>query len=318
MRKNTPGVNTPWRWREKGGKFSIEINTNTGNFVSSKPPNGNVTSNQSRMELALRASELSYRRLFEAAQDGILILDVATGCITDANPFLVKLLGYSHAEMVGQTVGELSPFKDIVSNQAMLERLQKDGYVRYEDLPLETKDGRKVAVEFVSNVYQAGDKQVIQCNIRDITARKKTERQLALLHTCVAHLNEIVMITEAEPVANDRIVFVNEAFERITGYTSAEVLGRSPRFLHGEKTDRRMLEEIQHALAQRQAIRRQVINYRKMAPSFGWILTSFPFLIAGANAPPSWPSTGQHGGEKKRGAAAVENRPAGSATRFIH
>ena len=238
--------------------------------MSRAHPNGNVTRNHSRMEQALRTSELSYRRLFEAAQDGILILDVATGRITDANPFLAKLLGFSHAEMVGQTVGELSPFKDVVSNQAMLERLQKDGYVRYEDLPLETKDGRKVAVEFVSNVYQAGDKQVIQCNIRDITARKKTEQRLALLHTCVAHLNEIVMITEADPVdePGPRIVFVNDAFERITGYTSAETLGRSPRFLQGEKTDRRMLDEIQHALTQRQAIRRQVINYRKNGTEF--------------------------------------------------
>ncbi len=238
--------------------------------MSGEQPNGTATGSETRLELALRASELSYRRLFEAAQDGILILDVETGRITDVNPFLVKLLGFSHAEMVGQTVGELSPFKDLVSNQAMLERLQKDGYVRYENLPLETKDGRKVAVEFVSNVYQAGDKKVIQCNIRDITARKQTEQRLALLHTCVAHLNEIVMITEADPVCEPgpRIVFVNEAFERITGYTSAETLGRSPRFLQGEKTDGRVLEEIQHAVTQRQAIRRQVLNYRKNGAEF--------------------------------------------------
>ena len=78
----------------------------------------------------LRVSELCYRRLFEAARDGILILDAATGCITDANPFLVELLGFSHGEMIGKTVGELSPFRDILSNQAMLERLQKDGYSR--------------------------------------------------------------------------------------------------------------------------------------------------------------------------------------------
>jgi PAS domain S-box-containing protein len=80
---------------------------------------------------------------------------------------LIKLLGFSLSEMVGKTVGELSPFKDIVSNQAMLERLQSVGYVRYENLPLKTRDGRQVAVEFVSNVYQVGDRRVIQCNIRD-------------------------------------------------------------------------------------------------------------------------------------------------------
>src|ERR1700675_557453 len=119
-----------------------------------------------------------YRRLFEAARDGILILDVDTGRIRDVNPFLVELLGFSHAEMVGKTVGELSPFKDIESNKIMLERLQREGYVRYEDLPLETRDGRHIAVEFVSNVYQAGDKKVIQCNVRDITERKRTEEKL--------------------------------------------------------------------------------------------------------------------------------------------
>ncbi len=139
--------------------------------------NENVTGNE-----ALRASELSYRRLFETAKDGILILDVDTGRINDVNPFLIELLGFSHREMTGKTVGELSPFKDIESNQAMLERLQKDGYVRYENLPLETMDGRHIAVEFVSNVYQAGDTKVIQCNIRDITERKHAENEIRRLN----------------------------------------------------------------------------------------------------------------------------------------
>jgi PAS domain S-box-containing protein len=133
----------------------------------------NVAGNGARTEQALRASELSYRRLFEAAKDGILILDVDTGRINDVNPFFSKLLGFSRSEILGRTVGELSPFKDIESNQAMLERLQKDGYVRYEDLPLETRDGRKITVEFVSNVYQAGDCNVIQCNVRDITDKNR-------------------------------------------------------------------------------------------------------------------------------------------------
>jgi len=72
--------------------------------------NGNARDARTRSERALRASELSYRRLFEAAQDGILILDADTGRINDVNPFLIKLLGFSHDEMVGKTVGELSPF----------------------------------------------------------------------------------------------------------------------------------------------------------------------------------------------------------------
>jgi PAS domain S-box-containing protein len=128
------------------------------------------------------ASELRYRRLFETAQDGILILEADTGRVSDVNPFLVKLLGFSREEMVGKTVGELSPFRDVVSNQAMLKRLQKDGYVRYEDLPLETREGRHIAVEFVSNVYQSGNEKVIQCNIRDITRRKHAEAEILQLN----------------------------------------------------------------------------------------------------------------------------------------
>jgi len=145
--------------------------------------NGNRNDTETHTEQALRASELSYRRLFEAAKDGILILDVDTGRINDVNPFLTKLLGFSHSEMAGKTVGELSPFKDIESNKVMLARLQKDGYVRYENLPLETRDGRHIAVEFVSNVYEAGDHNVIQCNIRDITKRKTAEDEAKRFNT---------------------------------------------------------------------------------------------------------------------------------------
>lgn len=134
-------------------------------------------------QASLRASELSYRRVFEAAKDGILILDAVSGRIADVNPFLCSLLGFPRVDVLGKTVGELSPFKDIESNQAMLERLQRDGYVRYEHLPLETLDGRRIDVEFVSNVYQAGDRSVIQCNIRDITDRKRAEDEIHRLNT---------------------------------------------------------------------------------------------------------------------------------------
>jgi PAS domain S-box-containing protein len=136
-----------------------------------------------RTEQALRASELSYRRLFEAAKDGILILETDTGRISDVNPFLVEMLGFSHGELVGTPIWELGPFRDIVANKAKFEQLQQQGYVRYENLPLETRDGRKIAVEFVSNVYPAGDRNVIQCNVRDITERKRVEEQIRALNT---------------------------------------------------------------------------------------------------------------------------------------
>jgi PAS domain S-box-containing protein len=241
--------------------------------------NGNGGSQGSPSADTLRASELSYRRLFEAAKDGILILDVETGRITDVNPFLLELLNFSRSEMLGKTVGELSPFKDIESNKLMLEHLQADGYVRYEDLPLETSDGRHIAVEFVCNVYAAGDRQVIQCNVRDITARKKSDEHLTMLSTCIAHLNEIVLVTEAEiEMPGPRIVFVNPAFERITGYAPAEAIGQSPRFLQGEKTDRQTLAEIHQALARGEPIKRQLLNYKKDGTEYWMDIDIVPVL----------------------------------------
>lgn len=145
-------------------------------------PTNDAAAQHPEPDSTLLASELSYRRLFEAARDGILILEEDTGRITDVNPFLTELLGFSRDEMGGKTVGELSPFKDLESNQAMLARLQEYGYARYENLPLETRDGRRIAVEFVSNVYKAGDHKVIQCNIRDITARKHAEDEIRRLN----------------------------------------------------------------------------------------------------------------------------------------
>ena len=126
----------------------------------------------------IKTSELRYRRLFEAAQDGILILNAATGAITDVNPFLIRMLGYSREEFVQKKLWEVGAFRDVKASQEAFAALQEEEHIRYEDLPLRTKDGRLIDVEFISNVYRVGKENVIQCNIRDISARKQAQDAL--------------------------------------------------------------------------------------------------------------------------------------------
>ena len=118
----------------------------------------------SRTIHALAASEMRFRRLFEAAQDGILMLDADTGSIVDANPFLMNLLGFSSEDLKGKKLWEIGLLGDVEASKASFIELQEKGYVRYENLPLETKNHRHVEVEVVSNVYKAGETMIIQCN----------------------------------------------------------------------------------------------------------------------------------------------------------
>src|SRR5471032_441090 len=128
--------------------------------------------------VSLRQSEIRYRRLFEAAHDGVLILDSVSRKITDANPFMSHLLGYRHEELLGKELWEIGLLKDEQASQAAFRQLQKNGQVRYEDLPLESKSGAKREVEIVANRYDEDGTQVVQCNVRDITERKRTEGAL--------------------------------------------------------------------------------------------------------------------------------------------
>jgi PAS domain S-box-containing protein len=234
----------------------------------------------SSSEEVVRASEVSYRRLFEAARDGILILDAQTGRITDVNPFLVELLGFSHNEMIGKTVGELSPFKDIESNKVMLERLQNDGYVRYENLPLERRDGRKIAVEFVSNVYQADGQRVIQCNIRDITERKRTENQLKASFKEIGDLkfalDEHGIVDFSDP--EGKITYVNDKFCAISKYSRQELLGRDHGILNSGHHSKEFIRDFWATITQGRVWHGEMKNKAKDG-SFFWVdMTTVPFL----------------------------------------
>ena len=143
-------------------------------------PNRMVPAQQREETLlqALENSEIQYRRLFDTAGDGILVVDAATGIVTDANPFLLEMLGYGRDELLGRRLWKIGVFKDRALAESIFASLHIEGFVRHENVALVSRDGRSLEVEFVGNFYEADHQKVIQCNIRDVTERRRLEARI--------------------------------------------------------------------------------------------------------------------------------------------
>nr|WP_319564408.1 EAL domain-containing protein [uncultured Rhodoferax sp.] len=171
------------------------------------PTGGTCEPQTDATQKALRISESRYRRLFEAAQDGILLLNADTAQIEDVNPYLINMLGYSHGEFLGKKLWEVGPFADKAQSQEMFVALQEKGYARYDDLPLKTKAGTIIPVEFVSNAYDCEGIKVIQCNIRNISERHADRAKIlrfTQLYATLSQCNKAIVhcTTETELFQN--------------------------------------------------------------------------------------------------------------------
>jgi PAS domain S-box-containing protein len=196
---------------------------------------GNVTNaiiqevditDRKRAEEALVNSEIRYRRLFETAQDAILILDADTNKIIDANQFIKDLLGYNPEELLGKALWEIGELKDTLACKISYQELQTKGYIRCEHVPLITKDGRHVDVEVVANAYQVDNNRIIQCNIRDITERKRTEEEL---RESILFTNKLIEATALSTWISDEngtAIKANPACYKFFGATEEEVIGK--------------------------------------------------------------------------------------------
>ena len=176
-------------------------------------------------EARLRASEIRYRRLFEAAHDGVVLIDPGTRKITDVNPFMTKLLGYTRAQLIGKELFEIGLLKDKAASRKMFRVLKRSRALRYENLPLERRDGHRQEVEVVANLYMEDSRPIIQCNIRDITERKRAERAL------VASEERFRVLFELGPVG----VYSCDASGRILDFNrrAVELWGRKPDLARG-------------------------------------------------------------------------------------
>jgi two-component system cell cycle sensor histidine kinase/response regulator CckA len=216
---------------------------------------------------ALRASESRYRRLFEAAKDGILILDADSGRIVDVNPYMTELTGYVRDDFMGKHIWEIGPFRDTAASMHSFAELQAREYVRYDDLPLRTIHGRNVDVEFVSNVYLVNGDKVIQCNIRDITKRKRVEAALLMQDRAVQAVLLGILISDAKQ-ADNPIVYASPGFTRLTGYAHDEIVGKNCRLLQGPDTDPTSVVAIRDAIREQRSCVVELLNYRKDGTSF--------------------------------------------------
>ncbi len=176
---------------------------------------------------SIASSELRYRRLFESAQDGILILDFKSGKIVDANPFIIGLIGYAFSELLGKELWEIGCIIDKELVRKAYMELQSKNYIRYEDLPLQHKQGHIIDVEFVSNVYDVGREKVIQCSIRDVSERKFLAQKVAQSELRYRSLFERaqngIMILD---FVSGKIVDANPFILNLLGFSASELCGK--------------------------------------------------------------------------------------------
>ena len=174
-------------------------------------------------------SEIRYRRLFEAAHDGVLILDACTRKIIDANPYMTQMLGYPHDQLVGKELFEIGLLGDEAASQEMVKSLKGTNQVRYENLPLEGQGGRHQEVEVIANLYDENGRPVIQCNIRDITERKRSEEHVKLLMAEVNHrAKNLLAVVQAVALQTakhgDPATFAARLSDRIGGLAAGQDL----------------------------------------------------------------------------------------------
>lgn len=213
------------RWHET---FKTPVFGTDGQVIGTSGYARDITARK-KSEHDLRASEMRYRRLFEAAKDGILILNAATGMIEDVNPFLVRMLGYPYETFLGKKLWEVGAFKDTNKCRTAFRELQTKKYIRYDDMPLEAKGGQLIQVEFVSNVYLIDGTKVIQCNIRDVTERRKAEKLLEESRKRLGHVVDsvpgVVYEFSLHPDGKMGLSFISAGVKKMIGI-SAETLQR--------------------------------------------------------------------------------------------
>ena len=246
--------------------------------LSELPAKIEIAKRQRQTRLDLRESEARLRDLFDST-DNLIQTVSPDGTILFVNPAWCRALGYAQSEAVGLKIFNLIHESCRAHCGAIFERLMQGEDQNEIEVTFVAKDGHRVVVEGRMGVRRV-DGQIVSTRgvFSDISARRAQDLQLKLLQTCLARVEDVVMITEAEPfdLPGPRIVYVNDAFERVTGHSRAEALGNTPRMLQGPDTDRTELRRVGAALRKWETVSAIFLNYKKDGTKFWNEMTITP------------------------------------------
>jgi two-component system CheB/CheR fusion protein len=174
---------------------------------------------------ALRASELRYRRLFEASQEGIVLLDMVTRKITDANSCAEELLGEERKELLDKELWQVGLLESEQHSHAVFRKLQKEGTFRIDELELEAPDGQRRWLELFASLYAEKESNVIQLRIREVGERKRSQDALREAERRLRFVLDAMpqKVFTAKPTGD--LDYLNQQWIQYSGCTAEELAG---------------------------------------------------------------------------------------------
>lgn len=273
-------------------RYDIPVNDGTGGFIESYwkiintpvfDENGNVIQlinsidhiteqvlSERQTTKALNESEERYKKLFYTNPMPMWIYNEISYRFTEVNDAAILKYGYTREEFLLMTIMDIRPEDDIDKVKKALRQLQ-GGYLTHHDTWRHyKKDGTLIYVEITAHHIAYNNEPSVLVLINDVTAKKAEEEKLHLMKMVINNTKDAIMITEAEPIDDHgpKILFVNDAFTRMTGYTEEEVIGRTPRLLQGPETNKTELARLKKALKKWEPCEIEVLNYKKSGEPF--------------------------------------------------
>ncbi len=244
------------------------------------------TTDDARRAATPNESDQRYRRLFDAARDGIVLVEAETGHIIDINPSFLAMAGYTRDELLGRKLWQIDPFRETDAIQVIFKELQNQDHIYYDDLPLDTKKGSRVPVEIVGSAHPMGDRKILQYTVRDISRRKSIEDELWKPELRFRALFQKAAIGITIVDASGRIIECNPSLEKMLGFSEKEITGRHfSEFTHEEdiKSDTARFEEL---LAQKRDNYQMAIRCLRKDGTVVWGLLAASLIRSNKNEPP--------------------------------